>query len=213
MHKISFTMKNITNARTGFCCLSLIFFNITLWIPNWLKQYEVYNKKMMNVIGEVWMWVHQKYGMSQIVQFFLLNQNKQLMLPFCSRRCSIISTKQWMWVMKYEYECIKNMEWVESYGNYIQLKQTTAITSLLLTMVDWINKTMNASDELWRWVHQNYGMSWILNKLYSIETEKYLTSLLPTMVSWIDKTMNDSDEVWIFVHQNHGTSQIIWTLY
>ena len=34
------------------------------------------------------------------------------------------------------------MELVESYKNYIQLKQTTALTFLFQTMVNLINKTM-----------------------------------------------------------------------
>ena len=41
-----------------------------------------------------------------------------------------------MWVMKYECECIKNMEWVESYKYCINSKQTTALTLLLPTMID-----------------------------------------------------------------------------
>ena len=36
----------------------------------------------------------------------VLIQNKQLHLPHCSRQCSIELTKQLMWVMKYEGECI-----------------------------------------------------------------------------------------------------------
>ena len=47
-----------------------------------------------------------------------------------------------MWEMKYEFECIKNMEWVESYKNCIQSKQKNSLTSLFLKMVDWIEKTM-----------------------------------------------------------------------
>ena len=45
--------------------------------------------------------------------------------------------------MKCKCECIENMEWVKSYENFIQYKQTTIITSLLPTMVDLINKSMN----------------------------------------------------------------------
>ena len=50
--------------------------------------------------------------------------------------------------MKYECECIKNMEWVEFFENCIKSKQTTAITSLLSTMVDLIDKLMNVRDEV-----------------------------------------------------------------
>ena len=47
---------------------------------------------------------------------------KQIYLPCCSRKCSIESTKQWMSVMKYWCECIKTMEWVKLYVNYIKSK-------------------------------------------------------------------------------------------
>ena len=38
--------------------------------------------------------------------------------------------------MKYEGDCIKTMELVESYKNCIKLKQTNALTLLLPTMFD-----------------------------------------------------------------------------
>ena len=34
-----------------------------------------------------------------------------------------------MWGMKYEFDCIENMSWVESYENYIKSEQTTALKS------------------------------------------------------------------------------------
>ena len=43
-----------------------------------------------------------------------------LLLPFCYWQCNITLTKQLMRVMQDEGEYIKNMEWVESYGNCIQ---------------------------------------------------------------------------------------------
>ena len=96
----------------------------------------------------------------------ILFSKKQMNLPRCYRRWSIESTKQLMWVMKYEVECIKNIEWVKLYKNYMKSKQTNAFILLFPKMVDWINETMNGSDELWRWVHWNYEMS-IVWKLYS----------------------------------------------
>ena len=72
-----------------------------------------------------------------------------------------------MWVVKYECECIKNMEWFKSYENYIHSKQITGIDSLFPEMVDWIDETMNVSDELWMWVHKNYGMISIIQTLHS----------------------------------------------
>ena len=44
--------------------------------------------------------------------------------------------------MKYECECVKNMKWIEYHSNFINSKQTTAITLLIQTMVDWIDETM-----------------------------------------------------------------------
>ena len=100
----------------------------------------------------------------------VFNQNKQLLLPFCSQQWSIEFAKQQMWVMKYEFERIESVEYVESYKNCIQSKQTTFITSLLPVVVDWINKPMNASDEVLVWVHIKYWMSPILRGFYSIKT-------------------------------------------
>ena len=44
--------------------------------------------------------------------------------------------------MKYEFNCIKNMEGAKSYKNCIHLKQRTALTSLFLTTMDRINKIL-----------------------------------------------------------------------
>ena len=72
--------------------------------------------------------------------------------------------------MKYECECIKNIEWFKSYKNFIQPKQTTDLASLSLVMVNLIDETMNFSDEVWMWVHQKCGIIQIVKKLYSIES-------------------------------------------
>ena len=98
----------------------------------------------------------------------VFNQNKQMHLPWCDQLWYIKPTKQWMWVISYEYECIKNMVWVESYKNCIILKQENAHTFLFPTMVYWINKTNNVIDQLWMWVNWNYEMSQIVRKLYLI---------------------------------------------
>ena len=66
----------------------------------------------------------------------VFNQNRKLLLPFCFQWCSIELTKKWMWLMKYECECIENMEWVRSYRHCIQSKQTYALTFLFLTKVN-----------------------------------------------------------------------------
>ena len=80
---------------------------LLLWmIFNWI------NKKM-NESDEVLILVHQKYGMSGIMQK-IHSIRKKLLSSCCHQRCLIESTKQRMKVMKYEGDCIKNMEWAES---------------------------------------------------------------------------------------------------
>ena len=44
--------------------------------------------------------------------------------------------------MQYEGECIKNLEWAESYKNCIQWGGTD-LNLLLPKMFDWINETIN----------------------------------------------------------------------
>ena len=53
--------------------------------------------------------MHQNYGMSQIEKN-VLSKDKKMHLPHCYRWCSIEPKKQLMTEMKYEGECIKNME-------------------------------------------------------------------------------------------------------
>ena len=45
-----------------------------------------------------------------------------------------------------------------------------SLTLILPTMFHWNEKTMNKSDEVWRWVHQKYLISRIIKKLYLIKT-------------------------------------------
>ena len=66
---------------------------------------------------------------------------------------------------KYEDEYCKNMEYVESYENCIQLKQAIDLTSLFPAMFNWIDEKMNFIDEIWMLVHQNYVMNLIIQKL------------------------------------------------
>ena len=96
-----------------------------------------------------------------------------------------------MWLMKYKCECIKTTKWVELCKNCIQLKKT-ALNSLFPKMVDWIHKTMNASDELGMWVNQNYGMYLIVHKLYSIKTNK-CNYLSVTDDGWLNRRNNECD--------------------
>ena len=57
------------------------------------------------------------------------------------------------------------------------VKKTNELTSLLLTMFDWINEAINVSDEVWIWVHQKCWMSQIVRKLHEVKTNKciYIT--------------------------------------
>ena len=66
-------------------------------------------------------------------------------------------------------------------------------TSLSPTILYWINKGMNKSDEVWRWVHPKYVMSWIIRKLHSIKTITAITFLLPNIFVWINERINESD--------------------
>ena len=135
-------------------------------------------------------------------------QFKKLLLPCCYQLCLIESTKIWIRVIQYEGECIKNMEWVKPYENYIQSKTITAITLLLPTIFNWIDKTMNDIDALWRWVHLKHVMSLIIQKLHSFK-KTALTLLLQTIFDWIEKIMNESDAVWRWVHQKYEMSWFI----
>ena len=78
----------------------------------------------------------------------------------------IESTKNWMRVINYEGEFIKAMEWFKSYVNSIKSKQKNTISLLFPTMFDLIKETMNDSDEVWRLVHQKYGMIQIIRTFY-----------------------------------------------
>ena len=93
------------------------------------------------------------------------SREKQMHLPCCYRWCLIELMKKWMGVMHYEGECIETMECVKSYENCGKLKQTNELNLMFPTMLYWIGEKMNDIDDVWRWVHQNYGMSWIVQKL------------------------------------------------
>ena len=41
-------------------------------------------------------------------------------------------------------------------------------------MVGWINQKMNLSDEVWMWVHKNYGMSRIVKKQFGQNKKMHL---------------------------------------
>ena len=87
---------------------------LTLLLPTMFDWFE----KWMNESDEVWRWAHQKYVMIQIIQKF--HSIKKVNFSCCYRQCLNELTKQWMIVMKYEGECIENIQQVESYKHYIQ---------------------------------------------------------------------------------------------
>ena len=59
------------------------------------------------------------------------------------------------------------MIWIEQQLHSIV--KTTAITFLLLIMINLFDLTMNDSHEVWRWVHRNCVMIIIVQKLHSIK--------------------------------------------
>ena len=101
-----------------------------------------------------------------------------------------------MRVMKFEDECINNMEWFESGKKIHSIERKTALTFLLPMMFDGIDVTINESGEVWSWLHQKYVMIQIRNKLHSIKRTIVLTFLLPVIFYGIDVTMNYIDDVW-----------------
>ena len=85
------------------------------------------------------------------------------------------------------------MEWVKSYKNCIQSKETTAPTLLFPILADLIDETIIVSDEVWMWVHQKYGMSRILKNCIWLKETTALTLLFPTMIYLIDEKIHVSD--------------------
>ena len=159
------------------------------------------------------MWVHQKYEMSLIVKkLYSIKTNNWSYLTFTNGiQLNQQNLECEWWSMNASSSKICN----ESNCTKIVFNQSkkNTLTSLLPDMADWIDKTINAVDEVWMWVHQKYVMSQIVWELYSVKTKKSLTSLFSTMVNWINETMNESDEVWRWVHQNYGMSRIVQTFY
>ena len=47
--------------------------------------------------------------------------------------------------------------------------KTTALTYLLTKIFEWIDKIMNKSGEIRRWVHHKYVMSQIIQKIYALK--------------------------------------------
>ena len=104
-------------------------------------------------------------------------------------------------MIKYEGECIENIEWIGSYKNCIQSKNNCSY--LAVTKNIWLNQQNND----WEWLSMKVSASKIWNesnhkKLLSIEKRTTLTLLLRTTFDWIDETMNEGDDVWRWVHQN-----------
>ena len=85
----------------------------------------------------------------------------------------------------------------------ISFDKKTAPILILPMKFYWINEPMNESDELWRRVHQKYGISWIIRRLHLIKIKTALTLLLPMMFNLINKTTNESDVIWRWVHQKY----------
>ena len=70
-----------------------------------------------------------------------------------------------MILMKYEVECIKNIEWVEWY-EIVFNGGGGATIFMLLMVIDLIYGTMNETDEDRMWMHQKYGICRIIQNLH-----------------------------------------------
>ena len=68
---------------------------------------------------------------------------------------------------------------------------------------------IDMSDDQWMWVHQKYGMSRIMRKLYSLKKTD-LTLMLLTIVNQIDETMKLMAWNSQTVH-NDGDDNFNWT--
>ena len=97
--------------------------SLTLLFPtmvNWIIE-------TMNLSDEVWMWVHQKYGMGRIVKKYI--QSKETIAPtlLFSTMVDWIDKKMDM-IYEVWMSVNQNMEWLKLYKHCIQLKQTIALT-------------------------------------------------------------------------------------
>ena len=79
------------------------------------------------------------------------------------------------------------MEWVESYEYCIQQKQMNALTLLLSMMVDWIDKKMNDSNEVWLWVHKNMEQVKLYENFIQLKQKNAITLMFLMMFDWIRK--------------------------
>ena len=134
----------------------------------------------MDVSDAVWRWVQTLHSIKKICSYLAVNGN-----VWWYRR-----NDEWeWWIIKVGASKIWNEP---NHRKFTFDWKTTAPTLLLPIMFNWIDKTMNDIDEVWRWVHQKYGMSQIVQKLHSI-LKTDLILLLQMMFDWIYKTMNESD--------------------
>ena len=169
---------------------------------NWIIKTE-------NVSDEVWMWVHQKYGIIGILQKLYSIETK---------KCSYIAFPDYGILNRQNNECnwcSMNVSapkvWNESDRKIVWFDQNKQ--SLLPHCSGWWligSKKINLSDEVWMWVHQKYGTSWIVWKLYWEVTNKCTYIAINDDG---DKTVNVSEEVSIWVHQKYRMSRIVQKLY
>ena len=128
----------------------------------------------MNVSDELWMWLHQKYKMSRIVRkLYSIKTNN------CSYLAVPNSGRLNQWNNKCEWwstNVITSKIWYESNHKtiYIQTEQNNYLTLLFPKISNWINETMDVIDEVWMWIHQNYGMNWILKIVFSWDKKNEL---------------------------------------
>ena len=79
----------------------------------------------------------------------------------------------------------------------------TALTLLLPKFFTWIDKTINESDEVWRWVHWKYVISQIIWKLHAIVKNNLSYLVVTNDIKLNQQKMNESDTVRSWVHQTY----------
>ena len=108
----------------------------------------------MNDSDEWWRGVHRRYVMSWIVK---------KMHSIGGVNCAYLAVTNNVWFNQ------RNDEWewwsMKVVASKIWNESTTSLSLLLSLMFNWIDETMNGSDEVWRWVNPQYGINWIVIKL------------------------------------------------
>ena len=141
--------------------------------------------------GEVWMWVHLIYGVSQIVQKYINPKQTTSITSLIPKMVDWIDktmnvSDAWLILVHRKYGTSRILQ--RMYPVEINNWSYLAVTD---------SGRFNVSDVVWMLIHCNYRMIQIVQKMY---LKTVLTMLIPETVNWINKTMNISGEVWMGVH-------------